>query len=119
MALDGNGHVHIAEASGRVRKVTVGTQAAALTLTLGGASPQRLLAQKGIAVTARVQQALLALRHRLGDDPRHAKVFGLTRASAKLAAAGTRTLTLRLPATAQKRFRQLWKPGQQARSRSR
>ena len=42
-------------------------------------------------------------------------VFVLTRASAKLAAAGSRTLTLRLPATALKRFRLLWKPGLKAR----
>ena len=42
-------------------------------------------------------------------------MFGLTRATAKLAA-GTRTLTLRFSAAEQKRFRQLLKQGQQARA---
>ena len=47
--MDGKGNVYFAE-GGRVRKVA---QAAALNLTLGGAPHQRLLAHKGITVTAR------------------------------------------------------------------
>ena len=98
-----------------MRKVTVRTQAAALKLTLGGASTQRLLAQKRITVTARSNKpcsvsatgsvTILGTRY----------VFVLTRASAKLAT-GTRTLTLRFRAAEQTRFRRLLKPGQQARA---
>jgi len=89
---------------------------AAPKLTLGGASTQRLLAQKGITVTARCDRAcslsatgsvsILGTRY----------VFGLTRASANLAAAGKRALMLHCPAARQKRFRQLFKPGQRARA---
>ena len=115
VALDGIGNVYIAEAWGRVRKVTVGTPAAAPTLTLGGAPTQRLLSQKSITVTARISApcSLSATGSVTILGTRY--VFVLTRASAKLAAAGSRTLTLRLPATALKRFRLLWKPGLKAR----
>ena len=87
----------------------------ALKLTLGGASPQRLLAQKGITVTARCNRpcSLSATGSVTILGTRY--VFGLTRATARLAAAGRRTLTLRLPVAEQKRFRRLFQPGQQTR----
>jgi NHL repeat-containing protein len=116
MAVDGQGDLYIAEqARGRVRKVTVGAPAAALTLTLGGASSQRLLAQKGVTVTARCDSpcSLSATGSVTIVGTRYA--FGLTRATAKLAA-GTRTLKLRCPAAEQKRFRKLLKPSQRARA---
>jgi sugar lactone lactonase YvrE len=116
MAVDGQGNLYIAEESrSRVRKVSVGAQAAAPKLTLGGASTQRLLAQKGITVTARwIKPCSLSATGSvtiLGTR----YVFVLTRATAKLAV-GTRTLTLRFPAAEQKRFRRLLKPGQRARA---
>ena len=88
---------------------------AAPKLTLGGASPQRLLAKKGITVTASCDKpcSLSAAGSVRILGTRY--VFGLTRASARLAA-GTRTLTLRFPAAAQKRFGLLLKPGQRARA---
>jgi len=89
--------------------------ATALKLTLGGASPQPLLVQKAITVTAgcttpcalAATGSVTILGTRL--------VFGLTRATAKLAV-GKRTLTLRFPAAEQQRFRRLLKPGRQARA---
>ena len=53
IALDGQGNLYVAESDrARVRKVAAGSQAAVLTVTLGGMSTQPLLAQKGITVTA-------------------------------------------------------------------
>ena len=116
VAADRKGHVYIAEYGNRtVRKVAKATVAAALQLTLGGASPQRLLAQKGITVTASCSRpcSLSATGSvRIVGTP---SVLGLTRATAKLAA-GTRTLILRFATAEQRAFRQLFKPGQQARA---
>jgi len=88
---------------------------AAPKLTLGGASTQRLLVQKGITVTARCDKAcsLSATGSVTIRGTRY--VLALTRASAKLAA-GTRTLRLHCPVAEQKRFRKLFKSGQQARA---
>jgi trimeric autotransporter adhesin len=111
VAVDGKGFVYFSE-GGRLRKVTVGT---ALTLTLGGASTQQLLTQKGIIVTARCDKpcSLAATGSVTISGTQH--VFGLSRATAKLAA-GKRTLRLQCPAAEQKRFRKLFKRGQQARA---
>ena len=98
-----------------MRKVTAGTQAAALTLTLGGAPTQRAARPGRHHRHGEVRHALLARGDGLRDDPRHEVRVRLTPATAKLAA-GTRTLTLRFPAAEQKRFRKLLKPGQQARA---
>ena len=88
---------------------------AAPKLTLGGASTQQLLPQKGIAVTASCDR-LCSLSATGSVSILGTKyVFGLTHATAKLAA-GMRTLTLRLLAAQQRRFRQVVKPGQQARA---
>jgi sugar lactone lactonase YvrE len=116
VAVDRQGNLYIAEEGrSRVRKVTVGTQASALTLTLGGASAQPLLAQQGVTVTAKCDKpcslAATGSVTILGTQ----SVFVLSRASAKLAS-GTRTLTLRCSAAEQKRFRKLLKPGQHARA---
>jgi sugar lactone lactonase YvrE len=116
LALDAQGNVYIGDGQNyRVRKITVGTQAAALKLTLGGASGQRLLARQGVTITAKTDQsctfAATAKLTIIGTDD----VFVLAPASAKLAAAGSRTLTLRLPVAVRARFRQLWKPGLKAR----
>jgi NHL repeat len=114
VTVDGQGNVYFAE-GGRVRKVTVGAPAAALNLKLGGAPAQRLLAQKRITVMGRCDKScsLFATGSVTILGTRYA--FGLTRATAPIAG-GTRTLTLRFPAGEQKRFRQLFKPGQQARA---
>ena len=97
--------------------LTAGSGAnAAPKLTLGGASPQRLLAQKSIVITAscNVPCSLIATGSVtiLGTQ----NLFGLARATANLAAAGPRTLTLRFSPAAQKRFRLVLKPGQRARA---
>jgi alpha-tubulin suppressor-like RCC1 family protein len=88
---------------------------AAPKLTLGATSPQPLLAQQGITVTASCNKpcSLAATGSVRILGTRY--VFGLTRASANLAAR-RRTLTLRFPAAAQKRFRLLRKPSQHARA---
>jgi sugar lactone lactonase YvrE len=114
VAVDGKGSVYFAE-GGRVRKVTVGTEAAAPKLTLGGAASQPLLVKHGVTVSAKADRpCTLAAGGKLTIiGTRH--VFILTPSTAKLAAAGSRTLTLRLPASALKRFRLLWKPGLKAR----
>jgi trimeric autotransporter adhesin len=111
VAVDGNGYVYFAE-GGRVRKVA---QAAALNLTLGGAPTQRLLAQKGITVTAGSDRvcSLVATGSVRILGTRY--VFRLTRATASLAP-GKRTITLPFPAAEQKRFRQLLRGGQKARA---
>ena len=116
MAFDRQGNLYIADvANAAIRKISKGSAGSALKLTLGGASTQRLLGQKGISVTARCgapcslsatgSVAIIGTRY----------VFGLTRASAG-PAAGSRTLTLRFPAAAQRQFRQLLKPGLRARA---
>ena len=117
LTLDSHGNVYIGDSQNyRVRKVTVGTEAAAaLTLTLGGASSQPLLAQQGVTVTAKANQScMLAASAKLTIIGTR-DVFLFAPASAKLLAAGSRTLTLRLPTAAKVRFRQLWKPGLKAR----
>jgi hypothetical protein len=116
VAVDGQGNVYIVETDrARVRKVAVGTEAAAPKLTVGGAASQPLLVQQGITVTAKADRpCTLGISAKLTIiGTRY--VFMLTPARAKLAAAGSRTLTLRLPASALKRFRLLWKPGLKAR----
>ena len=116
VAVDAQGNVYIVETiRSRVRKVTVGTQAAALTVTLGGASTQQLLAQQGIVVTAKCNTpcSLSATGSVTILGTRY--LFYLTRASAKLAG-GTRTLTLRCSAVEQRRFRNLLKPGHKIRA---
>lgn len=115
VALDRKGNVYITEAWGRVRKVTLGSSTAALTLTLGGSSRQRLLAQKGIIVTARCDRPCSLSATGSVTILGTSTALGLTRTTAKLAA-GTRTLTLRLGAAERKVLRQLLKPGQQARA---
>jgi hypothetical protein len=115
VAVDGQ-NVYIADSQNyRVRKVTIGAQAAALTMTLGGSDAQPLLAQQGITVTARCDKpcslAATGSLTILGTT----YTFILSRAVAKLAA-GTRTLTLHCPAAEQKRFRKLLKQGQHARA---
>jgi hypothetical protein len=115
VALDRIGNVYIAEAWGRVRRVTLGSSAAALTLTLGGASPQRLLAQRSMTVTPNCSAPCSLAATGSVTIVGTPYAFGLTGASARLAA-GSRTLTLRFPATEQARFRRLLKPGQQARA---
>jgi hypothetical protein len=114
--VDGQGNLYIAEEGrSRVRKVTVGMQASALTLTLGGAAAQPLLAQQGVSVTAKCDKPCSLAATGLVTIPGKHYVFRLTRASAKLAA-GTRILTLHCPAAEQKRFRKLVKAGQRARA---
>ena len=80
-------------------------------LTLGGASPQRLLDQHGITVTARCDKACSLAATGSVSIVGTRSVFGLTPARANLAAAGTARLTLRFTAAAQKRFRRLLKRG--------
>jgi sugar lactone lactonase YvrE len=116
LAVDRQGNVYIAEYGNRtVRKVAKASVAAALTLSLSAAPTQRLLAQKGIKVSARCgtpcSLAATGSVKILGTK----YVFSLTRANTKLAA-GTRTLTLHCSAAERKRFRRLLKPGQQARA---
>ena len=119
VAVDGKGNVYIADTgNSRVRKVGgSASAAAALTLTLGGPTPQPLLNQKAITVTARCSGpcALAATGSVtiLGTP----NVFGLTRASASLAAAGSTKLTLRFSAVAQRQFRLFLKPGQRAQAK--
>ena len=116
MAVDRQGNVYIAEYGNRtVRKVAKASAAAALNLSLGGASPQPLLAQKGIVVTASCSKPCSLAATGSVTIVGTSSVLGLTRATAKLAA-GSRKLTLRFPAAEQKAFRQLLKPGQQARA---
>jgi hypothetical protein len=116
--VDGQGNVYIVETSrSRVRKVTIGAPAAALTLTLTGASTQPLLAQKAITVTARCSKpcSLVASGSVTIVGTRY--LFGLTRASANLADAGSTKLTLRFSAVAQRQFRLFLKPGQRAKAK--
>ena len=82
-------------------------------VTLGMASTQQLLPQGGITLTARCDEpcSLSAVGTVTILGTRYA--FGLARASAG-PAAGTRTLTLRFPPSAQTRFRKLLRPGQKA-----
>jgi hypothetical protein len=117
VAVDGQGNVYITDRNnGRVRKVGgSASAAAALKLTLGGASPQPLLDQKAITVTARCSRPCSLAATGTVTIVGTRNVFGLTRATAKLAA-GKRTLTLRFPAAEQQRFRRLLKAGQQARA---
>jgi hypothetical protein len=116
VAVDGHGNVYIADSyNNRVRKVTEGAQAAALELTLGGASTQGLLTQQGITVTAKCNTPCSLTATGSVTILGTKSVFRLMPASAQLAS-GTRTLTLHCTATAQKRFRKLLKPGRQARA---
>jgi PKD repeat protein len=90
--------------------------ASPLKLTLGGARSQRLLAKKGITVTAGCDNACsLAATGRvriLGTG----SVFKLTPASATLAQAGQRTLELRISSPGQNRIRRLLTPSRRARA---
>jgi hypothetical protein len=116
VAVDGQGNLYIADyRNDRVYKVGA-SAAATLKLTLGGASPQRLLAQKGITITASCNKpcSLSATGSVRILGTRY--VFGLTRATANLVAAGSTKLTLRFPVAAQARFRLLRKSGRQARA---
>ena len=113
VAADGQGNVYIGDAENyRVRKVTMG---AALTVSVGGTATQPLLAQEGITITAKCNRpcSLAATGSVTILGTKH--VFGLSRATAKLAA-GKRTLRLHCPAAEQKRFRKLFNQGQQARA---
>jgi len=114
VAVDGDGNLYIADGT-RILEISNAPRAAAgPTLSLGGASSQRLLAQKGVTVTAGCDRAssltasgsvrILGTQH----------VFRLGAARSKLGTAGSRTLTLRFPAAEQRRFRRLLKPGQRA-----
>lgn len=89
---------------------------AAPKLTLVGASTQRLLAQKGITVSASCDTSCSLAATGSVTILGTQYVFGLTRARTNLAPAGKRTLTLRFSAAQQKRFRRLLKPGQRARA---
>lgn len=116
LAVDAQGNVYIGDGQNyRVRKVTVGAQAAALKLTLGGASAQRLLAQQGVTVTAKTDRACRFAASARLTIIGTGHVFVLVSASAKIGAAGSRTLKLKLQAVVRARFRQLWKPGLKAR----
>jgi sugar lactone lactonase YvrE len=110
MALDGRGNVYISD-SGNARIRRIGTPTP--KLMLDGAATQELLAQNDIIVKAGCADpcALSATGSVTVADTEH--VFELTPATAGLAA-GSRTLTLRLPAGEQERFRQLLAPGQRA-----
>jgi sugar lactone lactonase YvrE len=117
VAVDGQGNLYIADrANNRVRKVGGSTSAAtaAPKLTLGAASPQRLLDQQAITVTARCGKACSLTATGSVTIVGTRSVFGLTPARASLAAAGAARLTLRFTAAAQKRFRQRLKRGQRA-----
>jgi sugar lactone lactonase YvrE len=112
IALDARGNLFIADfGNSRVRRI--GTPAP--KLTLDGAATQDLLAQKGIIVKAGCTDpcALSATGSVtiLGTQ----NVFELTPATARLATR-SRTLTLRLPAAEEERFRQLLGAGQEARA---
>jgi hypothetical protein len=116
LAVDGQGNVYIGEYGNRtVRKVARASVVPAVTLTLGGAPTQPLLAQKSITITARGDMpcALSATGTVTILGTRY--TFALTRATARLND-GMRTLTLRFPTAAQKRFRHLLKAGQRARA---
>jgi sugar lactone lactonase YvrE len=116
VAFDGRGSLYIADtANNIVRKVASGSGATALTLTLGGASTQRLLAQKGITVTAKCSKPCSLSATGSVTIVGTKYVLGLTRASAGLST-GKRTLTLHCSDAQLKRFQQLFKPGQQARA---
>lgn len=93
---------------------TIRVTAAAPRLALGGPSPQRLLAQKGITVTVRLDRPCALAATGAVTIPHTAYVFALTRANAILTAAGSTTLKLHLSSAGQTRFRRLLKPGQQA-----
>jgi sugar lactone lactonase YvrE len=113
VAVDGQGSLYITDAW-RIRKVSTGS-AATLTLTLGGTSSQKLIAQKGITVTAKCNKPCSLSATGSVTIVGTKYVFRLTRASAALAA-GKRTLTLRCSAAQLKRFRQFFTPGQQAKA---
>jgi hypothetical protein len=113
VGVDGQGNVYIGDNQNRrVRKVTA---TAALTMTLGGASKQPLLAQQSITVTAKCNTPCSLAATGSVTIVGTKAVFRLTPASAKLAA-GKRTLRLHCATTEQKRFRRLFKKGQEARA---
>jgi hypothetical protein len=91
--------------------------AAGLKLTLGGASPQPLLAQKAITITARCSAPCALAATGAVTIVGTRNVFGLTRASASLASPGSTKLTLRLSAVAERQFRLFLEPGQEAQAK--
>jgi sugar lactone lactonase YvrE len=114
LALDRRGSLYIADyGNARVRKTGEVAGGSALDATVGGASSQRLLAEGGITVTAGCNQPCsLSATGSVTIAGTH-YVFGLTRASAGLAA-GKRTLKLGCTSAQLKRFRKLFKPGRRA-----
>ncbi len=119
MAVDRQGNLYFSDIwTQTVRKIWTGSapEAAALKLTLGGASPQPLLVQKGITVTASCDKPCALVASGSVTILGTRDVFGLTRASASLVAAGSTKLTLRFSTAEQRRFSRLLKPGQAARA---
>jgi hypothetical protein len=116
VAVDTRGNVLIADTiSNRVRRVEK-TSVKGPDLILGGAPKQQLLANKGVKITASCSEACSLVAVGFVRILGTSHLFKLTPASAPRSAACTRTLTLRLSAAEWTRFRQLLKPGQEARA---
>jgi sugar lactone lactonase YvrE len=116
LAVDGSGNVYIGDHNHfRVRKVTMGTQAAAVNVTLGGAAAQPLLTQKSIVVTAKSATPCSLSATGAVTILGTKYLFVLTRTTLTLGS-GTRTLTLRFSAVEQRRYRKALKSGQKSRA---
>jgi sugar lactone lactonase YvrE len=117
VAVDAQGFLYVVDRGNhRVREVGGSTPApaAAPKLTLRAASPQRVLAQNGITITARCDRACSLVAGGSVKIVGTRYSFPLIRATARLSAAGSRKLTLRWSAATQRRFARLRRPGQRA-----